>query len=186
MTMTNEQITDLLFVCEQPIPADLAMVFGADNETELGHRVTRGVQLYQDSFVPRLMVTGGGVLASTSPEADRMREVALDLGVPPERLLVEDTSRSTIENATYSMRLLEEQQLLADIKTIILVSSEWHMRRVRATMKAVFPQSIKYVCCPAIEGCTRGGWTESESCVKKIKLELMLYETFRETGAIAD
>ena len=46
---------------------------------------------------------------------------------------------------------------------VILVSSEWHMRRVLLTAQAGFPQSVRFVCCPTCEGCDRPNWTESEA-----------------------
>jgi len=93
--MTDEETTKLLFCCDEPCPADVAMVFGAANELDLGRRTIRGVELYRSGFVPKLLVTGGGVLARTRPEAKRMAEIARELGVPARDLLVEDRSANT-------------------------------------------------------------------------------------------
>jgi hypothetical protein len=87
--MTDDEITRLLFVREDPVPADLAMVFAAANERDLQRRTRRGVELYQEGYVPRLLVTGGGVLARRRPEARPMAEVARALGVSGPDLLVE-------------------------------------------------------------------------------------------------
>lgn len=105
--MTDEEITKLLFCCDEPCPADVAMVFGAANETDLGRRTIRGVELYRSGFVPKLLVTGGGVLARTRPEAKRMAEIARELGVPTRDLLVEDRSANTFENIDFSVALLD-------------------------------------------------------------------------------
>ena len=80
--LSDEEITKLLFCCDEPCPADVAMVFGAANELDLGRRTIRGVELYRSGLVPKLLVTGGGVLARTRPEAKRMAEIARELGVP--------------------------------------------------------------------------------------------------------
>jgi hypothetical protein len=45
--MTDEEITKLLFCCDEPYPADVAMVFGAAKELDLGRRTIRGVELYR-------------------------------------------------------------------------------------------------------------------------------------------
>lgn len=74
--MTDDQITELLFVREEPVRADLAMVFGAANEADLARRTRQGVRLYREGYVPRLLVTGGGVLALTRPEAARTADLA--------------------------------------------------------------------------------------------------------------
>ena len=67
--MTDDQISELLFVREEPVRGDLAMVFGAANELDMIRRTRRGVQLYQQGYVSRLLVTGGGTLAMVRPEA---------------------------------------------------------------------------------------------------------------------
>ena len=182
--MTDDEITQLLFMREEPVSADLAMVFAAGREDELARRTRCGVQLYQDAYVPKLLVTGGGVLARRCPEAQRMAEIALEQGVPEVDLLVEDRSSNTFENVTFSLATLEERGLLAKLGTVILVSSEWHMRRVLLTTQKFFPAGLRFVCCPTLEGCTRENWTMSGACRREVDGELLLLETFRGTGAI--
>lgn len=74
--MRDDEISELLFVRDEPIRADLAMIFGAANEEDLARRTRQGVRLYREGYVPRLLVTGGGVLALTRPEAARMADLA--------------------------------------------------------------------------------------------------------------
>jgi uncharacterized SAM-binding protein YcdF (DUF218 family) len=182
--MTDEEITKLLFCCDEPCPADMAMVFGAANELDLGRRTIRGVELYRSGFVPKLLVTGGGVLARTRPEAKRMAEIACELGVPARDLLVEDRSANTFENIDFSIALLGHHGLLEHLASVILVSSEWHMRRVLLTAQTRFPRLLRFICCPTSEGCNRGNWTDSEPCRNEVLNELVLLEAFLETGAL--
>ena len=182
--MTDDEITELLFVREEPVPADLAMVFAAACELGMDRRIRRGVRLYQAGHVPRLLVTGGGVLARKDPEARRMADIAREYGVPDADLLVEDCSSNTFENVEFSRRLLGADGLLNELKTIILVSSEWHMRRVLLTMKAYFSSELRLVCCPTYEGCNRDNWFLSDACRETVLQELLLLEALRETGAI--
>ena len=182
--MTDEEITKLLFCCDEPCPADMAIVFGAANEQDLARRTKRGVELYRSGFVPKLLVTGGGVLARTRPEAKRMAEIARDLDVPAGDLLVEDRSANTFENIDYSIALLEHHGLLEHLASVILVSSEWHMRRVLLTAQTRFPRPIRFICCPTSEGCNRANWTDSETCRHAVLNELVLLEAFLEKGAL--
>jgi len=184
--MTDEDIAELVFVREDPVAADLAMVFAAANEVDLARRTRRGVSLYHDGYVPRLLLTGGGVLACACPEARRMAEIARELKVPDPDLLVEDTSSNTFDNVRFSIALLREYGVLDELATVILVSSEWHMRRVLLTSKRFFPSSVRFVCCPTTEGCNRANWTESETCRGEVTDEALLLEAFLETGAISD
>jgi vancomycin permeability regulator SanA len=182
--MTDEEITGLLFCSDEPCTADVALVFAAANELDLARRTARGVELYRSRFVPKLLVTGGGVLARTHPEARRMAEIARELGVPASDLLVEDRSTNTFENVAFSRALLDRCGLLDQLAVVILVSSEWHMRRVLLTAQAGFPQSVRFVCCPTCEGCDRRNWTESEACRNEVLNEALLLEAFLETGVI--
>jgi uncharacterized SAM-binding protein YcdF (DUF218 family) len=182
--MTDHEITELLFVREEPVSAQLAMVFAAAREDDLARRTRRGVELYKAGYVPKLLVTGGGVLRRMRPEAKRMADVARQCGVAESDLLVEDRSSNTFENVRFSRALLEQCGLLQQLEVVILVSSEWHMRRVLLTMKTSFSDEVKLVCCPTLEGCTRETWTTSEACREEVLGELLLLEAFRETGAI--
>lgn len=182
--MTDQQITEFLFVRENPVSAELAMVFGAATEEDLACRTRRGVELYREGFVPRLLVTGGGVLARKCPEAKRMAEIARELGVPDGDLLVESRSSNTFDNVRFSRALLEAQGLLGRLTSVLLVSSEWHMRRVLLTAKAYFPSQLRLLCCPTTEGCNRENWTLSAAYRNDVLQEFCLLEALEETGAI--
>jgi uncharacterized SAM-binding protein YcdF (DUF218 family) len=182
--MTDDEITERLFVREEPVRADLAMVFGAANEEDLARRTLQGVRLYREGYVPRLLVTGGGALALARPEAARMADVGRQLGVPEADLLVEDRSNTTVANARYSLDLLRERGLLEGLATVLLVSSEWHMRRVLLTVRATFPQGVRFVCCPTPEGCTRENWTATVGCRGEVIQEWELLRAFHEAGLL--
>jgi uncharacterized SAM-binding protein YcdF (DUF218 family) len=182
--MTDDKITDLLFVREDPVPADLAMVFGAANAEDLARRTRHGVRLYREGHVPKLLVTGGGTLARARPEAVRMHELALALGVPAANLLVESRSNNTFANARYSLELLRECGLLQRLRAVLLVSSEWHMRRVLLTVRTVFPPGVRLVCCPTPEGCTRENWTAAAGCRDEVLRELSVLQAFQGAGLL--
>ena len=124
------------------------------------------------------------MLARRCPEAKPMAEVARAQGVSDSDLLVEDRSSNTFDNVRFSLQLLDGEGLLAELRTILLISAEWHMRRVLLTMKAYFPASVRLVCCPTLEGCHRDNWFLSDACRSEVLGELSLLEAFRETGAI--
>jgi hypothetical protein len=182
--MNDDDVARTVFVREEPIPADLAMVFADADEVGMVRRTTRGVELYRQGQVPRLLVTGGGVLARKDPEAKRMAQIARDLGVPAEDVLVEDQSSNTFDNVRFSLQLLKDDRLLEELGTILLVSSEWHMRRVLLTMKKYFPATIRFLCCPTLEGFNRDNWTESDEGRRTVMNEAELLAAFQMTGAL--
>ena len=48
-------------------------------------------------------------------------------------------------------------------------------------MRATFPQGIRFVCCPTLEGCTRETWA-SDVCRREVFQELELLLEFRDAG----
>ena len=86
--------------------------------------VLRCAGKYPNAFV---LCTGGGT-ASGNPsatEAGRMAEWLADHGVPPERIIVEDRSLTTAQNAIYSFDILEERY--PQISQLAIVSSDYHI-----------------------------------------------------------
>ncbi|TCP70731.1 YdcF family protein [Baia soyae] len=66
--------------------------------------------------------------------ASYLRREALDMGLPPEAILVEDESLHTRENAEYVLDLLKKHHL----SRIILVTSPFHQLRTYLTFAKVF------------------------------------------------
>jgi len=80
-----------------------------------------------------MLVTGGAAFAGRTPEAPVVKRFLVDLGVPSNKILVEEKSRDTIENARFSKKIME----LKGFKKPILVTSAFHMRRaIEAFRKA--------------------------------------------------
>jgi uncharacterized SAM-binding protein YcdF (DUF218 family) len=78
------------------------------------------------------------------PEADSMRALLIDLGVPDEAIVLEVESNNTWGNCKYSKGLLEER----GATEVLLVTSAIHMRRALATCRtaglAVRPAPTDY------------------------------------------
>lgn len=112
----------------------------------------RGAQLLLDGWAPLLIFAGG--LGSVTgrmwsvPEADQFAEVAVGMGVPGERILVENKSTNTGENILFTKRLLAEKQL--DPRKFILVQKPYMERRSFATFRKVWPEKEVLVTSPQV------------------------------------
>ena len=184
MKFEEDAFLDWLFVREQPVPAPLALVFGAMGDEELRRRVEHAVRLQRAGLAQRLLLTGGGAPGTPRTEAARMAEIVRELGVPDDTLLVEETSTNTFENASLSCELLQHRSLLEDLDTVLLVSAEWHMRRVLLTMQRAFPASIRLVCCPPTEGCTARTWRHTAACEQIVRAEATILRSFLDLGIL--
>ncbi len=97
-------------------------------------RVMEGARVYALLDRPMVIASGGVTerAAGARSEADAMRAVLTQLGVPADRILLEAESRNTREEAAAVARMLAG----APRAPIVLVTSPTHMRRSVAVFKA--------------------------------------------------
>ena len=79
---------------------------------------------YPNAFI---VCTGGGTAAenASATEAGKMAEWLIDNGVDPQRVIVEDRSLTTAQNAIFTYQILTEQY--PQVKQLAIVSSEYHI-----------------------------------------------------------
>jgi len=112
-------------------PADAIVVLGAAqyNGTPsplFKARIAHAVQLYMAGIAPVFIVTGGkGGDRDVTTEADAARAYAITLGVPDAAILVEDESRTTLQQLRTVGVLLRERGL----GSVVIVSDRTHMLR---------------------------------------------------------
>jgi uncharacterized SAM-binding protein YcdF (DUF218 family)/lysophospholipase L1-like esterase len=87
-------------------------------------RVFRGVDAFRAGRAPMFVITGGKA-GGVCPVADAMANVARDLGVPPDKMVVERESTNTHENGERVAPMLRER----NVRRILLVTDRLHMRR---------------------------------------------------------
>ena len=94
----------------------------------------------------RILITGGGgtVFGDGTAEAPIIAAYFKTIGIDPARVMIEDRSRTTYENAMYSRALVEPKRT----ERWLLVTSAWHMpRAVGVFRKAGFevtPYPVDY------------------------------------------
>jgi uncharacterized SAM-binding protein YcdF (DUF218 family) len=126
-----------------------AYVWQGHNQPALNdaaERMTAALPLLQQAPGLRLLFTGGdgGLIPGKMTEADRAAQFYTQMGVAPERLLMESASRTTYENAVFSARLTGVDTQ----KPWLLLTSAWHMPRAMASFQKagwnVTPYSVDY------------------------------------------
>ena len=109
-------------------------------------------QLFLDKWAPLLMFSGGaGAITQrlfTEPEADRFAAIALSLGVPADRIIIENRSTNTGENVRFTRQLLATRAI--DARTFILVQKPYMERRAFATFRKVWPEPSVCVTSPPV------------------------------------
>lgn len=96
----------------------------------LKRRARHGVALHRSGAAPVILFSGGVPVQGLS-EAEAMRAIALELGVEPERILLEEASSSTWENAHNSVDIARKHGW----QRLVVVSDEYHLPRARFSFK---------------------------------------------------
>lgn len=111
--------------------------------TEIGlhtlKRILKGYEIYKLTGYP-ILVTGG-VISKGIPESNIMKEVLIQLGVPENKIVVENKARTTKENALFSKEILENYPV------IYLVTSYLHMKRSLLIFNKIIDKDIYPVVC---------------------------------------
>ncbi len=129
-------------------PADLILVLCSHDKAV----AERGAQLFLEGWAPVLMFSGGlGTITRqwwSEPEADQFAAIALAMGVPRDRILVENRSTNTGENVAFTRELLASRGL--DPRSFILVQKPYMERRSYATFLKVWPGKRVIVTSPRV------------------------------------
>jgi len=119
---------------EQPLKKSDAILVLGSNDIRVAHR---GAELFLQRFAPLIIFSGGfGVLTSqfyNKPEAEVFANEAMKLGVPQEKILIENKSTNTGENIVFTRKLIEDKGLR--VNSLILVQKPYMLRRAYATFK---------------------------------------------------
>src|SRR6266542_1630631 len=112
----------------------------------------RGAALLLQGWAP-LLIFAGGLGAITrrlwhEPEADQFAKIAIAMGVPEDRILVENRSTNTGENVLFTKQLLLQRHL--DPQKFIVVQKPYMERRSYATFKKLWPGKDVIVTSPQL------------------------------------
>lgn len=112
----------------------------------------RAAELYLEGLAPLIVMSGGlGRLTKDlwkQTEADLFASRAIELGVPEEKILIENRSTNTGENIRFTRELLESKNLHP--RNFILVQKPYMERRTYATFMKQWPGKEFLVTSPQI------------------------------------
>jgi hypothetical protein len=128
--------------------ADCIIVLGS-HDTRVAER---GAEVFLGGWAPLLVFSGHlGTLTSalwTRSEAEVFADIAVGLGVPRDRILLESRSTNTGENVDFSRKLLAERGI--EPRRAIAVQKPYMERRTLATFRQRWPELEVVVTSPQI------------------------------------
>jgi len=129
-----------------PAPTGFIVLGGAEDRlvgqarkaptlNEAGERIVETVMLARKFPEAKIAFSGGdaGIFYTFDSEAAGAARMLTDMGVAPNRLVLEASARDTYENAVYLKAELDRLGLLGPGKRWVLITSAYHMPRAMAS-----------------------------------------------------
>ena len=117
----------------------IIVVSGGDTKGRTMH----GIDLYEKGYAPKLIFSGAALDPKSVSNAKAMMVIAAARGVPQSAILLDESSRDTKENAQST------KSIAGSYKTIILVTSDYHQRRVNIEFKKQYGAQTEFINSPA-------------------------------------
>ena len=132
------------FLCVDsgPVKADVIVVLGGGSH----ERPARAAELFKEHAAPRIIISGWG-------DGEINRRLLTAAGVPANTIELETQSRTTMENAQFTVILLHEEK----VTRVIIVTSWYHSRRALACFRHYAPE-LKFYSRPSYFACARADW----------------------------
>jgi len=145
---------------------DALIILGDDNF--YADRVTRGAQLFREGRAP-VIVASGRRLRPNAGIAELMEHDLVERGVPREKIVrFSHDGDSTLEEAQSLVRIVKERKW----RSVIVVTSNFHTRRVRYIFQHVFPQDMDVRVASARDGdFDPEHWWEKRKSIKELTRE---------------
>ncbi len=127
-------------VSDQLVKADaIVAVSGGDTQGRAMH----AIDLYQKGYAPRLIFSGAAADPNSASNAKVMMAIAASRGVPTDVISLDEYSRDTKENAEKS------KEIIGNDSTVILVTSDYHQRRVNREFQKALGPGVTLINSPA-------------------------------------
>ena len=175
-------ITDFIFLEDVPQPADILFIPGNGHAepSELA------AHLYGEGYAPYVLPSGRYAIGSEgfcgqksgthayigrfSTEWAFMRHVLMENGVPSTAILREDEATYTYQNAIYSRRRTDSEQL--SIRRAIICCMPMHARRAKMYYETLFPDAELLVCPVKDTPITRENWMREPEGIDRVLGEM--------------
>jgi uncharacterized SAM-binding protein YcdF (DUF218 family) len=131
----------ILTVDSGPVKADVLVVLGGGDE-----RPIRAAELFKQGVAPKILISGSGDCQSHERSLEKN-------GVPAAAIVLECDSKTTRENARFSVPLLRQM----GARRVIIVTSWYHSRRALHCFEHYAPD-IEFFSRPAYFGYARKDW----------------------------
>lgn len=101
---------------------------------ELTERAEHGINLFKQGFSDNILMSGGPSCGLNSSCLEIMKNRAIQMGVPRDKILLDEESTTTYENARSCFEIMQKQ----GYQSAILVTSCYHTKRAKIIFNRFF------------------------------------------------
>jgi uncharacterized SAM-binding protein YcdF (DUF218 family) len=184
------KVHDLSAIADYVMPtvaegrADLGLLFGTRHGVE--EFCAAAYALWQRGMFPKLLVSGGATAGLAEPEAEAIAARLVQMGMPPEALLLETAATNTGENVVFSRRLAEETFGQDSIKSLLVIGKLCSMRRYLMTLERHWPQPRRFACAVNYFGVERERWHEHDEFRRRVLAEFTKIPEYLKQGFLRE
>jgi uncharacterized SAM-binding protein YcdF (DUF218 family) len=128
----------------------IVAISGGETDT----RALEAIKLYEAGWAPKIIFSGAAEDTSGPSNAEAMKRLAMQQGVPAENILIEEISANTAQNAAAVAVIVKQR----GYKQVILVTSPYHQRRAKILFEAALEPDTEVL----NHSATDGRWRRSE------------------------
>lgn len=109
-----------------------------------GDRIWQALNLYHENKIDKILISGdnGHLIDQGLREAEQLKAVLIEQGIPQDDILIETKSKNTYENAVMSKALIDS--LYQETPAVVLITSGTHMKRSVACFNKIEMEVTPY------------------------------------------
>lgn len=163
-------ISDFIFVDDFIDSSDIILIPGGSHR----QLAEKAATLYNQGMATYILASGHANpnIPNYPSEAEYLKAIAVELGVPPEKFLCENKASHTFENAEFSFQMLSNMKIKAD--KIIIVCKAYHSRRALFTYRYKFPVNTEFLVASVVDknGLSKSNWYTKPDYITKVMSEV--------------
>lgn len=155
---------------------DIGLVLGCKNYDIMFKRVEEVINLYNSKTIKKIFLSGGIGLFSKNrkrSEASSMKEYLIERNIPEEDIVLEDKSRTTVENMKNTVKNINNE-------SIVVITSLFHSKRSYSILKKLTNNQIYYYGV-SDSLCDIDNWFTNKVGKKFVKMEYHLLKKYKKT-----
>lgn len=135
-------VGDYLIIQDELKPVDVIHVIAGDD-----YRTNYAIQLYKQGYAKYIFFTGGLCQFHGYYHGVNGQRLALQQGIPPEAIALDDSSVTSTYSEIVRLKTWMDQNQ-TPIRSVMVVSDPFHMRRARWAYRQVLGKKVNIVMAP--------------------------------------